>query len=109
MVAAHGCCTDNASNNTNAWQLLHQKYPNKHFYGCICHALHLLVKDIGNSIKLLKDTVFVATEISKIIKRSHLLSAKFNNLIKDQKEKKRNWSFHVKQDGALYWNVSNEY
>jgi Protein of unknown function (DUF 659) len=89
-VVVYGCCTDNASNNTSAWKLLKEKYPAKHFYGCVCHSLHLLVKDIVNhdNMEWFRDTASVAIEASKAIKRSHLLNAKFSSLVKDKNEKK---------------------
>jgi len=41
-----GCCTDNTNTNKAAWKIPESKYPEKFFYGCVCHVLHLLVKDI---------------------------------------------------------------
>ena len=41
-----GCCTDNAYANQKMWKMIEENYPGKFAYGCNCHALHLLVKDI---------------------------------------------------------------
>ncbi len=41
-----GCCTDNASPNKCMWTMVTNTYPDKFAYGCNCHALHLLVKDL---------------------------------------------------------------
>ena len=41
-----GCCTDNANANKAMWAMLEENYPDKFAYGCNCHALHLLVKDL---------------------------------------------------------------
>jgi hypothetical protein len=41
-----GVVTDNAQANQSAWKILQKKYGSLFFYGCICHTLHLLVKDI---------------------------------------------------------------
>lgn len=41
-----GACTDNTSANQKAWRLLSGLHPDKFFYGCNSHCLHLLVKDI---------------------------------------------------------------
>lgn len=41
-----GVVTDNAAPNKVAWRILEKEYPDMFFYGCMCHTLHLLVKDI---------------------------------------------------------------
>lgn len=41
-----GAVTDNTAANKLAWTILEKKYSNKFFHGCVCHCLHLLVKDI---------------------------------------------------------------
>ena len=41
-----GCCTDNTNANKLAWKILEKNYPSKCFFGCTCHGLHLLVKNI---------------------------------------------------------------
>jgi hypothetical protein len=41
-----GCVMDNTSANRKAQRILREKYPKKFFYGCICHGLHLLAKDL---------------------------------------------------------------
>ena len=38
--------TDNTSANKAAWATLENEFPEKFFYGCVAHALNLLVKDI---------------------------------------------------------------
>ena len=41
-----GVVTDNTNTNKAVWRMLEDEYPDKFFYGCVCHALHLLVRDI---------------------------------------------------------------
>jgi hypothetical protein len=41
-----GVVTDNTSTNKKVWKILADRYPAKFFYGCNCHALHLLVRDL---------------------------------------------------------------
>ncbi|KAJ1397001.1 hypothetical protein B484DRAFT_304680, partial [Ochromonadaceae sp. CCMP2298] len=41
-----GMVTDNTNANKAMWKLLSAKYPDKFFYGCVCHALHLIVKAV---------------------------------------------------------------
>ena len=54
-----GVVTDNTSANKKAWSILQQKYPNKYFYGCASHALHLMVKDIFQpGKKIMRDTSY---------------------------------------------------
>ncbi|KAH9123427.1 hypothetical protein LEN26_008760 [Aphanomyces euteiches] len=43
--------TDNTSTNKSAWAKLKTRYPSKHFYGCVSHALHLIVKNILSATK----------------------------------------------------------
>ena len=41
-----GAVTDNTAANKKAWGILQGIYPELFFHGCICHGLHLIVKDI---------------------------------------------------------------
>jgi len=41
-----GMVTDNISANKKSWKILEQKFPDKYFYGCVCHTLNLIVKDL---------------------------------------------------------------
>ena len=41
-----GMVTDNAQANKKSWRFLREMYPDKYFYGCVCHCLNLIVKDI---------------------------------------------------------------
>lgn len=43
--------TDNTKSNQAAWRLLEDTFPDKFFYGCVAHALNLLVKDIFHPSK----------------------------------------------------------
>lgn len=45
-ITVAGAVMDNAAANKAAWKILEEKFPNKFFHGCVCHCLHLLVKDI---------------------------------------------------------------
>ena len=40
-----GVVTDNAPANKCAWKILNRKFTSIYFYGCICHTLHLFVKE----------------------------------------------------------------
>ena len=44
-----GVVTNNTSANRKAWGILQGIYPKLFFHGCVCHALHLVVKDIEAS------------------------------------------------------------
>lgn len=45
-ISVAGAVTDNAAANKAAWKILEKQFPDKFFHGCVCHCLHLLVKDI---------------------------------------------------------------
>lgn len=45
--------TDNVAVNKAAWETLQQTFPHVFFHGCVCHALHLFVKDILTKFKWL--------------------------------------------------------
>ena len=55
-ITSVGCCTDNTSANKLAWERLGKNYPNKLFYECACHWLHLFVKDIVSPTKAVMKT-----------------------------------------------------
>ncbi len=65
-----GCCTDNTSANKLAWEILRESYPDKYFYGCICHVLHLLVGDCIKSMDWLNALESNCREVVKTIKNS---------------------------------------
>lgn len=82
-VTVVGCCTDNTSANKNAWELLRDEYPDKFFYGCVCHALHLLAKDCIEDIPWLATLNANCREVVKIIKKSPLISASIDVMLSD--------------------------
>ena len=45
-----GAVTDVTSAHQLAWKLLEEKFPGRFFYGCFCHTLQLLVKDLFEDI-----------------------------------------------------------
>ncbi|EGZ21298.1 hypothetical protein PHYSODRAFT_377324, partial [Phytophthora sojae] len=45
--------TDNTPANKAMWADLQSKFPHTFFHGCVCHALHLLVKNMVKKIKWL--------------------------------------------------------
>ncbi|KAG6942363.1 hypothetical protein JG688_00018149, partial [Phytophthora aleatoria] len=47
--------TDNTSSNQATWKALQEKFHKPFFHGCVCHGLHLLVKDIVKKIKWMDD------------------------------------------------------
>lgn len=70
-----GCVTDNTKANKKAWRQLEETYPSKYFYGCVCHALHLLVKDLVTSINWLSKLEDDAKEIVKFFRGSGINKA----------------------------------
>ncbi|KAE8992118.1 hypothetical protein PR003_g20990 [Phytophthora rubi] len=59
--------TDNIAANKSAWELLQPDFPRVFFYGCACHALHLLVKD----------TIFMMTWLNGLISSCKLIVSFF--------------------------------
>jgi hypothetical protein len=70
-----GLCTDNTAANKTMWDLLERTYPKMYCYGCVCHTLHLLCKDIVQSIKWLSDLEEVSGAIVKFFKKSSIRTA----------------------------------
>jgi hypothetical protein len=63
-------CTDSASNNKKGWKILKQKYKNIEFFGCICHVLHNLVKDLMKN-KCAKELDEKVRDVVKYFKSHH--------------------------------------
>lgn len=76
-----GVCTDNAYNCQAAWVIIEKNFEDKHIhcYGCISYILDLLVHDLMtlSTLEILMEQV---KDISKRIRRSHILKAKFTQL-----------------------------
>ena len=72
-----GCSTTIETKNGVAAQIkkLNEKYLLMHFY---CHSLHLAVGDTIKNIPLLKDTLDMAYEITKLIEKSTKREAEFH-------------------------------
>jgi len=71
-------CTDNATNMQKAWKLINAKYEHIQCYGCAAHTLNLIFSDVGK-LQTAQKVMQECTSITKVIKRSHKLSALFNN------------------------------
>jgi hypothetical protein len=78
----HGCCTDNTAANKSAWSKLQDIYPDKYFYGCVCHVLHLLVHDVVRELPWMNSLQETCQEFVRIIKKSGLLHANIKNMLK---------------------------
>lgn len=78
-----GLCTDNTSANKLLWKDVNAKHPYLDCYGCVCHALHLVVKDIVQLSPLLSTLDANATDIVTFFKRSPLRSATLYDLSDD--------------------------
>ncbi|OWZ13856.1 Transposase [Phytophthora megakarya] len=48
-----GVVTDNTATNKSVWEQMQPDFPHVFFHGCVCHALHLLVKDTVAKVKWL--------------------------------------------------------
>lgn len=81
-----GLVTDDGANIKQARKLVSEKFNWIVEYGCICHALNLLIEDILKlqSVDILKNQV---TNIIKTIKNSHVLHAAFERIQKSKKRK----------------------
>lgn len=82
-----GVVTDNTNTNKAVWSMLKQKFPRIFFYGCICHTLHLLVKDLTNSIGWLQELSNSTNDIYNFFKshnkiRYELVTKQLKNGIK---------------------------
>lgn len=68
-----GLCTDNTACNRAIWGRLERERPDFFAYGCVCHALHLLVKDMVDTLPWLRTLFDNILVIIKCFKNSHLL------------------------------------
>lgn len=95
-----GLVSDDGANIKNARKLVCEKFSWVIEYGCICHALNLLIEDILKlqSVDILKNQV---TNIIKTIKNSHVLHATFERI---QKSKKENSQISLKLPVKTRWN-----
>ena len=75
-----GYITDNTSANKAAWRILEANFPDKYFYGCVCHVLHLVVKMICTKIAFLKDLEKECKNVVKFFKGSNLERARLKIL-----------------------------
>ncbi|XP_047984670.1 uncharacterized protein LOC125239056 [Leguminivora glycinivorella] len=75
--------TDNAANMVRFGKLLHDKYEQTLWTGCLAHTLHLFV---GDSLKVMKiRRIFAFTvRVIKTITRSHILGAEFRRLAEEK-------------------------
>lgn len=65
-----GLCTDNTSTNKKMWRMFDAKYPLFFSFGCICHGLHLLVKDFAVHVPWLATLSENAKKVVKMFKHS---------------------------------------
>ena len=89
-----GCTTDNAPVNQAAWKILEEKFPTLFCQGCVCHSLHLLVKDIFHRpencvvetpFDHMKDFTRDCSSLVSFLRNNHVLNAR---LEREQDEKK---------------------
>ncbi|RLN89474.1 hypothetical protein BBJ28_00021748 [Nothophytophthora sp. Chile5] len=65
--------TDNTAANKAMWAELQQGYAQVFFHGCVCHTLHLFVKDIVTRLPWLNDLQTRCKELVKFFKNNHAL------------------------------------
>lgn len=84
-----GVVTDNTSANKSAWKILAERFKDKFFYGCACHTLHLLARDLfdQNEGALAGLTEFVGglSEIVNCFSKSHLLNSQLTSLQEERR------------------------
>ncbi|RLN86260.1 hypothetical protein BBJ28_00020768, partial [Nothophytophthora sp. Chile5] len=64
--------TDNTAANKAMWAEL-QGYPQVFFHGCVCHTLHLFVKDVVTRLPWLNDIQTRCKQLTKFFKNNHAL------------------------------------
>jgi hypothetical protein len=65
--------TDNTAANKAMWTALKLKFPRTFFHGCVCHALHLLVKDIVQRLPWFSQLQDVCKKLVVFFKSHHKL------------------------------------
>jgi hypothetical protein len=55
--------TNNTATNKLMWKQFREKHPRIFFHGCVCHTLHLLVKDIVHSLAWLNELAVDCKEL----------------------------------------------
>ncbi|KAF4130774.1 hAT family C-terminal dimerization region [Phytophthora infestans] len=63
--------TDNTNANKATWETLQNKFPKTFFHGCVCHGLHLLVKDIVKKVKWMDTLQSGCKEMVTFFKKNH--------------------------------------
>ncbi|KAE8983665.1 hypothetical protein PR003_g23818 [Phytophthora rubi] len=74
--------TDNTTANKAMWEELQPDFPNVFFHGCVCHALHLLVKDRVAHIPWLDKLQAESKRLVVFFKTNHKLWFRFRQLMK---------------------------
>jgi hypothetical protein len=69
-----GVVTDNTTTNQSAWKLLRKKHPKMFFNGCVCHTIHLLVKDLLAQMKWLSELDKKSRDLVVLFNSSHRLN-----------------------------------
>lgn len=97
FLQATALVTDNTTTNQAMWRRLAAEHPKKFFYGCACHAVHLLVKDVVTRVKWL-DTLQVNCRVLVVFFKSSY--AMWSRLcMKLDAEKKK----HLAKPGDTRW------
>ncbi|KAE9291857.1 hypothetical protein PF008_g25222 [Phytophthora fragariae] len=65
--------TDNTAANKAMWEAMQSEYPKLFYHGCVCHALHLMVKDMLECLPWLKSLQDGCKELVVHFKRNHKL------------------------------------
>lgn len=82
-IAFCSVVTDNTCTNKLMWKELQVKYPKLFFHGCICHALHLLVKDLIERLQWLKKLQEGCKTLVAYFKKNHMLWFQLKSKLKE--------------------------
>ena len=76
---------DNTVTNKNTWDLLQVQYPKNFFHGCVCHTVHLMVKDLIKNVTWFSVLYTNSLEVVKLFNKNHRL----NYQTKEEQKKKQ--------------------
>ncbi|GMF29964.1 unnamed protein product [Phytophthora fragariaefolia] len=75
--------TDNTPANKAMWANLQTKFPRTFFHGCVCHALHLLVKDMVRKLTWLDRLLDGCKKLVVFFKSNHKLRSQLTSRLRD--------------------------
>ncbi|KAE9135512.1 hypothetical protein PF010_g2053 [Phytophthora fragariae] len=76
--------TDNTPANKDMWVDLQSKFRHTFFHGCVCHALHLLVKDMVKKMTWLDRLQDGCKRLVIFFKSNHKLQSQLTSRLNDQ-------------------------